>query len=60
MSKPCQDQFLHPVLVHYRKNKKIQVAKCGTPKKYFFLKSELEGPLITLKLRGMILFVIKL
>jgi len=33
LSKPCQDRFLHPVLVHYRKNKKIQVAKWGTPKK---------------------------
>jgi len=28
---PCQDRFLHPILVHYRK---IQVAKWGTPKKY--------------------------
>jgi len=26
VSKPCQDQLLHPILVHYRKNKKIQVA----------------------------------
>jgi hypothetical protein len=34
VSKPCQDRFLHPSLVHYRKNKKIQVAKWGTPKKY--------------------------
>jgi hypothetical protein len=25
--KPCQDQFLHPILVHC---KKIQVAKWGT------------------------------
>jgi len=33
VSKPCQDQFLHPILVHYRKNKKIQAAKWGKPKK---------------------------
>jgi len=34
VSKPCQDWFLHPILVHNRKNKKIQVAKWGTPKKH--------------------------
>jgi len=33
-SKPFQDQFMHPILVYYRKIRKIKVAKCGTPKKY--------------------------
>jgi len=33
VSKPCQDQLLHPILVHYRKKEKIQAAKLGTPKK---------------------------
>jgi len=33
-SKPCQDQFLHPILVHCRKIRKIQVAKWGTQKIY--------------------------
>jgi hypothetical protein len=36
VSKPCQDRFLHPILVHYRKIRKIQVAKWGTPKKKNF------------------------
>jgi len=33
--KPCQDRFLHPILVHCRKIRKIQVAKWGTPKNIF-------------------------
>ncbi len=33
--KPCQDRFLHPILVHYKKNMKIQAAKWDTPKKIF-------------------------
>jgi len=32
--KAMQDRFLHPILVHYRKIREIQVAKWGTPKKY--------------------------
>ncbi len=35
VSKPCQDRFLYPILVHYRKIRKIQSGKWGTPK--FFL-----------------------
>ncbi len=38
VSKPCKDWFLHPILVHYRINRKIQVAKWGAPKKYFKIK----------------------
>jgi len=34
VSKPCQDQFLHPIPVHYRKIRKIQVDKWGKPKIY--------------------------
>jgi len=37
-SKPCQDGFLHPILVQYRKIRKIQVAKLCTPK-IIFLKA---------------------
>jgi len=33
VSKPYQDIFLHIILVHYRKIRKIEVAKWGTPKK---------------------------
>ena len=32
VSKPCQDWFLDPILVDYRKNKKIQIAKWGKQK----------------------------
>jgi len=36
VSKPCQDRFLHPILVHsIEKKEKIQVAKWGTPKKIY-------------------------
>jgi hypothetical protein len=34
-SKPCQDQFLNPILVLCRKIRKIQVAKWGIQKNYF-------------------------
>jgi len=34
-SKPCQDQFFHPILVHFRKIRKIQVAKWEHQKKFF-------------------------
>jgi len=39
-SKPCQDQFLHPTLVHCRKNKKNTNTSTNVahPKKYFFNK----------------------
>jgi len=31
-SKPFQDQFLHPILVHFRKIRNIPGAKWGTQK----------------------------
>jgi len=34
-AKPCQDQFLHPILIHSGKIIKIQVAKWGHAKKIF-------------------------
>ncbi len=34
-SKPCQDQILHPIMIHCWKIRKIQVAKWGTPRKIF-------------------------
>jgi len=33
-SKPCQDQFLHAVLVHYRKIRKYRQANGTRQKKY--------------------------
>jgi hypothetical protein len=33
VSKPCQDRFLHPILVHSIEKKKIQEAKWDTLKK---------------------------
>ncbi len=38
VSKPCQDRFLHPVLVHYRKNKKNTGSQMGHTQK--FIKKE--------------------
>jgi len=35
VSKPCQDRFLHPILIHYRKNKKNTGSQMGQAKKYF-------------------------
>jgi hypothetical protein len=37
VSKPCQDRFMYPVLVKSlnEKERKIQIAKCGTSKKVY-------------------------
>jgi hypothetical protein len=49
VSKPCQDRFLHPILVHYRKNKKIQVAKWGKLNFFFNFNCIIRVPSIPLK-----------
>jgi len=38
MSKPCQDRFLHAILVHYRKIRKYRGSQMGHTKKIYLKK----------------------